>query len=38
MERYIAMGMRFVLGGSDLSMMMAAARQRAAFLRELTLD
>ena len=37
MERYIAMGMRFVLAGSDLSMMMAASRQRAQFLRELTL-
>ncbi len=37
MERYIAMGMRFVLAGSDLSMMMAASRQRATFLRELTL-
>ena len=36
MERYIAMGMRFVLAGSDLSMMMAASRQRATFLRELT--
>ena len=37
MERYIAMGMRFVLAGSDLSMMMAASRQRTAFLRDLTL-
>ena len=37
MERYIAMGMRFVLAGNDLSMMMAASRERAQFLRELTL-
>lgn len=37
MERYIAMGMRFVLVGSDLALMMAAAQQRTAFLRGLAL-
>jgi len=37
MERYIALGMRFVLAGSDLSLMMAAAAERTAFLRGLSL-
>jgi 2-keto-3-deoxy-L-rhamnonate aldolase RhmA len=37
MERYIAMGMRMVLAGSDLSLMMAAARERTAHLRGLAL-
>ncbi len=37
MERYIALGMRFVLAGSDLSLMMAAATERTAFLRGLSL-
>ena len=36
MQRYIEMGMRLVLAGSDLSMMMAAARDKASFLRTLT--
>ena len=36
MERYVGMGMRMVLGGSDLSMMMAAAKQRSSFLRGLS--
>ncbi len=36
MARYIDMGMRFILCGNDLTMMMAAARDRAASLRELT--
>jgi len=27
------MGMRFILAGSDMSFMMAAARERASFLR-----
>ncbi len=34
---FIAMGMRFVLGGGDLPMFMAAATARAKFLRELPL-
>ena len=34
MEKYIRMGMRFILCGSDLSIMMAAAKERAAFLRK----
>jgi 2-keto-3-deoxy-L-rhamnonate aldolase RhmA len=33
MERYIKMGMRFVLAGNDMSLMMEAARQRSAFVR-----
>jgi 2-keto-3-deoxy-L-rhamnonate aldolase RhmA len=33
MERYLAMGFRFVLAGSDLSLMMAAASERAAVVR-----
>lgn len=36
MERYIGMGMRLVLGGSDLSFMMTAAKDRSAFLRGLS--
>jgi 2-keto-3-deoxy-L-rhamnonate aldolase RhmA len=38
MERYIGMGMRLVLAGSDLSFMMAAAKERATFVRGLTVD
>ena len=37
MEKYIAQGMRFVLAGSDLSLLMGAARQRATQLREFPL-
>jgi 2-keto-3-deoxy-L-rhamnonate aldolase RhmA len=33
MERYLGMGFRFVLAGSDLSLMMAAASERAAVVR-----
>jgi 2-keto-3-deoxy-L-rhamnonate aldolase RhmA len=33
MERYIQLGMRFILSGSDLAFMMAGARARAEFLR-----
>jgi 2-keto-3-deoxy-L-rhamnonate aldolase RhmA len=33
MQRYIAMGMRMVLAGSDLTLLMAAARERIALLR-----
>ena len=37
MERYIGMGMRFILSGNDLSMMMAASKERASFLRGVSL-
>ena len=33
MEKYIGMGMRFILSGNDLSFLMAGARARAEFLR-----
>ena len=33
MSGYIGMGMRFILGGSDLSFIMAGARERSAMLR-----
>ena len=33
MEKYIQMGMRFILSGSDLSFIMAGARERTKFLR-----
>ena len=33
LQRYIAMGARLVLAGSDLSFFMTAAKQRAGFLR-----
>ncbi|MBI4194711.1 MAG: aldolase [Betaproteobacteria bacterium] len=33
MEKYIQMGMRFILSGSDLSFLMAGAKERSAFLR-----
>jgi 2-keto-3-deoxy-L-rhamnonate aldolase RhmA len=33
MEQYIGMGMRFILSGSDLSFIMAGARQRSTTLR-----
>jgi len=33
MRNYIAMGMRFILGGNDFSFMMAGAKQRAKILR-----
>ena len=38
MERYVGMGMRLVLTGSDLSMMMIAAKDRSAFMRGLDLS
>src|SRR2546425_933518 len=34
MEKYVRMGMRFILCGSDLSLLMAAAKERAGFLRK----
>jgi len=37
MERYIGMGMRFILSGGDLGFLMAGARQRADFLHGLKL-
>ncbi|MGK0170245.1 MAG: 4-hydroxy-2-oxoheptanedioate aldolase [Gammaproteobacteria bacterium] len=33
MKRYVDMGMRLILSGSDLSFMMSAAKDRATFLR-----
>jgi 2-keto-3-deoxy-L-rhamnonate aldolase RhmA len=33
MRRYIGFGMRFVLAGNDISLLLAAGTQRAAFLR-----
>ncbi|MBT4488986.1 MAG: aldolase, partial [Rhodospirillaceae bacterium] len=36
-EKYIRMGVRMVLGGSDLSYMMTAAKQRAAALQAIDL-
>jgi len=33
MQKYIGLGMRFILSGSDLSFMMAGARERASVLR-----
>lgn len=35
MQKFVGMGARFVLGGSDVSFIMAGARERAAFLRSL---
>ncbi len=37
MQRYVEMGMRLILAGSDLAFMMAAARERSSFLRGLSL-
>jgi 4-hydroxy-2-oxoheptanedioate aldolase len=37
MQKYIGMGMRFILSGSDLSFLMAGAMARAAFLRSVKL-
>lgn len=37
MERYIGMGVRMILCGSDLALMMAAGRQRAEALRAISL-
>jgi 2-keto-3-deoxy-L-rhamnonate aldolase RhmA len=37
MEKYIQMGMRMILSGSDLSFMMAGARARTEFLRAVKL-
>ena len=33
MQRYVDMGVRFVLSGGDLGFLMGAAKQRAKFLR-----
>ena len=38
MQEYIRMGVRLVLGGSDLSFLMAAAKARTEFLRSISLD
>ena len=37
MERYIRMGMRLILCGSDLTLMMAAAQERSGRLRSISL-
>ncbi len=37
MEKYIQMGMRFILSGSDFSFIMAGARARTEFLRKVKL-
>ena len=37
MSKYIAMGMRFILSGSDLSFIMAGARERSTTLRSVKL-
>lgn len=33
MQRYVEMGMRFILGGNDVALMISAAKDRSAFLR-----
>ena len=35
MERYIKMGTRMILGGSDLALMMAAGKERTTVLRSM---
>jgi 2-keto-3-deoxy-L-rhamnonate aldolase RhmA len=35
LQKYIGMGMRFILSGSDIAFMMAGARERTGFLRAL---
>lgn len=35
LQRYVTLGMRFILSGNDLSLMMAAARERTQFMRAL---
>ena len=35
MEKYIGMGMRFILSGNDTGFLMAGARERANFLHGL---
>jgi 2-keto-3-deoxy-L-rhamnonate aldolase RhmA len=37
MEKYIGMGMRFILSGGDMGFLMAGARERATFLHGLKL-
>jgi 4-hydroxy-2-oxoheptanedioate aldolase len=34
MKKYVGMGMRMVLSGGDVGMLMAAATQRSSFLRD----
>jgi hypothetical protein len=38
MRNYVDMGVRFLLGGADLAMLMGAAKQRADVLRGLEPD
>lgn len=37
MQKYVAMGMRFILSGNDLAFLMAGARERSAMLRAIKL-
>jgi 2-keto-3-deoxy-L-rhamnonate aldolase RhmA len=37
MPKYVGMGMRFILAGNDLAFLMAAAKERAAMLRNVAL-
>jgi 2-keto-3-deoxy-L-rhamnonate aldolase RhmA len=37
MQKYVAMGMRFILSGNDLAFLMAGARERSAMLRAVAL-
>ncbi|MEM7405011.1 MAG: aldolase/citrate lyase family protein [Pseudomonadota bacterium] len=38
LERYVSLGMRFILGGNDIALMMAAASERTRFMRGLALN
>jgi 2-keto-3-deoxy-L-rhamnonate aldolase RhmA len=37
MDKYLRMGMRFILSGNDLAFLMAGARERSAMLRAVAL-
>lgn len=38
MEKFIRLGVRFLLGGSDVALMISAAKTRTAFLKNIPLD
>jgi len=38
LQRYVSLGMRFILSGNDVSLMMAAAKERTQFMRKLKVD
>lgn len=38
MEKYLRLGVRFLLGGSDTALMLAAGKARTAFLRSITVN